>query len=45
MNALAKEMFMDRTTLGRNIQPLERDGLIRVVPIESDKVEVMDVLQ
>ena len=28
---------MDRTTLGRNIQPLERDGLIRVVPIESDR--------
>lgn len=37
INALAKEMVMDRTTLGRNIQPLERDGLIRVVPIESDR--------
>ncbi|MBO0758064.1 MAG: MarR family transcriptional regulator, partial [Bradyrhizobiaceae bacterium] len=26
---LADNMFMDRTTLGRNVQPLERDGLIR----------------
>ena len=23
---------MDRTTLGRNILPLERDGLIRIEP-------------
>jgi DNA-binding MarR family transcriptional regulator len=37
INALAKEMVMDRATLGRDIQPLERDGLIRVVPIESDR--------
>ena len=28
INALAAEMVMDRTTLGRNVQPLERDGLI-----------------
>jgi DNA-binding MarR family transcriptional regulator len=30
INALAEEMVMDRTTLGRNIQPLEREGLIAV---------------
>lgn len=30
INALAKEMVMDRTTLGRAIRPLERDGLIKV---------------
>lgn len=28
INALAKEMAMDRTTLSRNIAPLERDGLL-----------------
>ena len=30
INALAAEIVMDRTTLGRNILPLERDGLITV---------------
>jgi hypothetical protein len=30
INALAADMVMDRTTLGRNILPLERDGLIAV---------------
>jgi cysteine synthase len=28
---------MDRTTLGRNILPLERDGLIRVEATASDR--------
>jgi len=28
---------MDRTTLGRNILPLERDGLIRIEPSASDR--------
>jgi DNA-binding MarR family transcriptional regulator len=37
INALADDMVMDRTTLGRNIQPLERDGLIRVEPAPSDR--------
>ena len=31
INALANELVMDRTTLGRNILPLQRDGLIAVV--------------
>ena len=30
INALAADLVMDRTTLGRNILPLERDGLIAV---------------
>src|SRR6476619_3586223 len=30
INALAEQMVMDRTTLGRNIQPLAREGLIAI---------------
>jgi DNA-binding MarR family transcriptional regulator len=30
INALAHELVMDRTTLGRTMLPLERDGLIRI---------------
>jgi DNA-binding MarR family transcriptional regulator len=37
INALAEDMVMDRTTLGRNILPLERDGLIRIEPAASDR--------
>lgn len=37
INALAEDMVMDRTTLGRNIQPLERDGLIAVEASPSDR--------
>ncbi len=37
INTLAAALVMDRTTLGRNIQPLERDGLIEVVPGASDR--------
>ena len=36
INALAKEMVMDRTTLGRNVLPLERDGLIKIEASASD---------
>jgi DNA-binding MarR family transcriptional regulator len=36
INALAAELVMDRTTLGRNIRPLQRDGLIAVRPGRSD---------
>ena len=36
INGLAKEMVMDRTTLGRNVLPLERDGLIRIEASASD---------
>ena len=37
INALAKAMLTDRTTLGRNILPLEGDGLIRIEPSASDR--------
>jgi len=37
INTLASDMVMDRTTLGRNIVPLERDGLIRVKAAASDR--------
>ena len=37
INALAEELVMDRTTLGRNILPLEREGLIRVEPGRRDR--------
>src|ERR1700741_2759904 len=37
INALAAEMVMDRTTLGRNIRPLQRDGLIAVVRGNTDR--------
>jgi DNA-binding MarR family transcriptional regulator len=35
--ALAGELVMDRTTMGRSIVPLEREGLIRVVPGRTDR--------
>ena len=37
INALAEDMVMDRTTLGRNILPLERDGLITIKPGRTDR--------
>ena len=37
INALAKRLVMDRTTLGRNILPLEREGLIEIVPDGVDR--------
>ena len=36
INALAAELVMDRTTLGRNIRPLQRDGLVAIGPGKSD---------
>jgi DNA-binding MarR family transcriptional regulator len=37
INVLAAELVMDRTTLGRNILPLERDGLIAIEPGRIDR--------
>jgi DNA-binding MarR family transcriptional regulator len=36
INTLALELVVDRTTLGRNILPLARDGLIRIEPSAAD---------
>jgi DNA-binding MarR family transcriptional regulator len=37
INALAAELVMDRTTLGRNILPLQRDGFIAIEPGKTDR--------
>ena len=37
ITALAEDMVMDRTTVGRAVKPLERDGLIRTQPAVSDR--------
>jgi DNA-binding MarR family transcriptional regulator len=37
INALAAELVMDRTTLGRNILPLQREGLISIRPGRVDR--------
>jgi DNA-binding MarR family transcriptional regulator len=37
INALAEDMVMDRTTLSRNILPLDRDGLIEIGALASDR--------
>jgi DNA-binding MarR family transcriptional regulator len=37
INALAAALVMDRTTLGRNILPLQRDGLIEVAAAADDR--------
>jgi len=36
INALAAALVMDRTTLGRNILPLQRDGLVAIRPGRAD---------
>ncbi len=36
IQALAAELVMDRTTLGRNIRPLERDGLLCALTDPAD---------
>ncbi|MCB1664652.1 MAG: MarR family transcriptional regulator [Pseudomonadales bacterium] len=37
INALAQSLEMDRTTLGRNLQLLERDGLLEMMRSEQDR--------
>jgi DNA-binding MarR family transcriptional regulator len=37
INALAAALVMDRTTMGRNILPLQRDGLIEIVASDLDR--------
>jgi DNA-binding MarR family transcriptional regulator len=37
INALAADLVVDRTTLGRNMLPLERDGLIRIAQGRTDR--------
>ena len=37
INELAEDLVMDRTTLGRNLRPLERDGLLAVGADPADR--------
>jgi len=37
INALARDLVLDRTTLGRNILPLEREGLIDIRKGQTDR--------
>jgi DNA-binding MarR family transcriptional regulator len=37
INALAEDLVMDRSTLGRNMLPLERDGLVSIEPGATDR--------
>jgi DNA-binding MarR family transcriptional regulator len=37
LGAFAAIMAMDRTTLGRNLRPLERDGLVALGPDPGDR--------
>ena len=37
INRLAAALVMDRTTLGRNILPLQRDGLVEIVAAPDDR--------
>jgi DNA-binding MarR family transcriptional regulator len=36
ISVLADALGMDRTTLARNLKPLQRDGLVQVAPDEQD---------
>ena len=36
ISALADALGMDRTTLSRNLKPLQRDGLVQVAPDDTD---------
>src|SRR5260370_25157908 len=37
MGQLSETLGMDRSTLGHNLRPLERDRLIKLVPGETDR--------
>jgi DNA-binding MarR family transcriptional regulator len=39
VNQMSAELVMDRTTLTRNLKPLERDALVTTGPSEHDKRE------
>jgi DNA-binding MarR family transcriptional regulator len=39
ISGLAKGLVMDRTTLTRNMKPLEKQGFIRIMPSKEDRRE------
>jgi DNA-binding MarR family transcriptional regulator len=45
INELAGLMVMDRTTTGRAIRPLERDGLIAIAPGQDERTRMVRLTQ
>jgi len=45
INVLAADLVMDRTTLGRNILPLERDGLIAIVKGHDRRSKIVQLTE
>ena len=43
MNELAGFLVTDRTTLTRNLKPLERKGLVEIVPGEDRRVRMVSI--
>ncbi len=43
MNALAGFLVTDRTTLTRNLKPIERKGLVEIVPGEDRRVRMVSI--
>ena len=43
VNALAQSLAMDRTTLTRNLKPLEREGLIQIQPGQDQRTRVISL--
>jgi DNA-binding MarR family transcriptional regulator len=43
INALAAELVMDRTTMGRNIRPLQRGGLVTAVVGEDRRSRLLQL--
>ncbi len=45
ISELAGELSMDRTTLSRNIRPLERDNLIEILPGEDPRAKRLQITE
>jgi DNA-binding MarR family transcriptional regulator len=43
MNQLAQYLVMDRTTLTRNLKPLEREGLIQINPGKDKRTRLISL--
>ncbi|BAY73517.1 MarR family transcriptional regulator (plasmid) [Trichormus variabilis NIES-23] len=43
INELAQSLAMDRTTLTRNLKPLEREGLIQIEPGQDQRTRVVSL--
>ncbi|NEU10748.1 winged helix-turn-helix transcriptional regulator [Methylobacterium sp. BTF04] len=45
IHALADAMVMDRTTMGRALRPLERDGLVRIGPGPDGRTRALSLTE